>query len=251
MLFKQSLIIHKKLISISIAGLTGGLFGILVLLHSMSHFRNWSDKQYMVTFWIMFFILGIIYLSQSFPAFRSKEKTMAFLMLPASSFEKYIFELLTRIVAFIIIMPTLFWTIVYIETSVIHYINPEFLIYKFSFNKVLLNFSIITNNHMPMQKEWLMFAKVQWLIIPFITIFCGASHFSKSPLIKTFLTMSLIMAGYSLLMYLLSKGLRIEAYNLVKTNRNFQSLPYLLIILSFFNLSILVIAWFKLKEKET
>src|ERR1035437_5541610 len=72
LLCKQSLIINKKLFGISLAGFTGTLFIVLILFQSDANFRNWENHDYMRTFAILFFSLGIIYSSLSFPAFRSK-----------------------------------------------------------------------------------------------------------------------------------------------------------------------------------
>src|ERR1035437_9821674 len=81
LLGKQSFIINKKMIGISLVGFIGILFLTLLFFQSVKHFVNWDQKSYEVTFVSFFFPLGIIFSGLSFPAFRSKEKSMTYLML--------------------------------------------------------------------------------------------------------------------------------------------------------------------------
>lgn len=250
LLCKQSLIINKKLIGISLAGFMGTLFIALILFQSADHFNNWKNENYMNTFAFLFFSLGIIYSSLSFPAFRSKEKSMAYLMLPTSASEKYVFELLTRIVLFIFVMPLLFWIVANLEGAVVNYIIPEMKNYKFSFGEGL---SVITDQDKI--GGWVKFAIVQGCLFVFITPFVGASHFSKSPLLKTMFTLSIIVAGYALFTFLLVKGLNLEKYEpsngrVLFIHNQHEALISLSIGTTVINLCFLAIAFFRLKEKE-
>jgi len=250
MLFKQSLRINKNLIGISLAGVSGTLFVTLMLFQSKSHFQNWEQKDSLAAFIFFFFTLGFLYSSLSFPAFRSKEKSMAYLMLPASNSEKFVFELLTRIVAFIILMPMLFWVVANLEGIVVHHYFPKFINYKFSFGQAWIEF---TNNR-PI-KGWNMLAFIQGGLFVFIAAFTGASHFSKSPLVKTLFTFSIIIGGYALYTYLLFKGLNIKEYQpsndrILFYNNKDQVFTFFAVAIMVVNLSLLAIAWFRLKEKE-
>ena len=250
MLCKQSYIINKKLIAISIAGFSGILFLILLGNQSGADFSNWQSRNYLGTFVPLFFILGIIYSGLSFPAFRSKEKSMAYLMLPATASEKFIFELVTRIVVFILLMPLLFWVIANIEGTVVHYFVPRLKNYTFSFGTA---FSEISN---PVKFSfWDKLAILQGVLFAFISTFTGASHFAKSPLLKTIFTFSLLAAGYGLFILLLMKGLRLDGIHVdnngvffIKNKDDLQA--FFAVAITVVNLTLLAIAWFSLKEKE-
>jgi len=250
LLCKQSLIINKKLIGISLAGFTGTLFIALILFQSMGHFRNWHNDNYMVTFTFLFFLLGIIYSSLSFPAFRSKEKSMTYLMLPATASEKFVFEFLTRIILFILFMPLLFWIVANLEGAVVHYYVPELTNYKFSFTELSLT---IDGQH---KTDGLAkFAVVQGCLFVLIAAFAGASHFTKSPLLKTMFTVSIIQAGYGLFIYFLVKGLNLRGYysandRVLFINNEHDVMVFLAIAVTAINLCLLAIAFFRLKEKE-
>jgi len=250
LLCKQSLIINKKLIGISLVGFSGTLFIALIFLQSVNHFNNWRNENYMATFAVAFFSLGLVYSSLSFPAFRSKERSMTFLMLPTSSSEKYVFELMSRIVLFMLLMPLLFWIVANLEGAIVHSFVPEFANFKFSFGE---GWSKIT------QKEpfdgWAKLAMVQGCLFVFIAPFVGASHFSKSPLLKTLFSLSLIMVGYALFTFLLVKGLNLEEYHpandrVLFISNEHQAIASLAIGTTVINLCFLAIAFFRLKEKE-
>ena len=248
MLCKQSFIINKKLIGISLGSFSGMLFLILMGNQSGAHFDQWENHDYLGTFVFLFFVLGIIYTSLSFPAFRSKERSMAYLMLPASASEKFLFEFVNRIIVFILLMPLLFWVIANIEGSVVHYFVPELKNYTFSFGQA---FSEISKQ--PEFNFWAKFAILQGVLFVFITSFTGASYFSKSPLLKTMFAFSLIIAGYGLYVYLLIKGFDLQG---IRVENNFfikdkdEAIVYMAIGATAINLCLLAIAWFKLKEKE-
>jgi hypothetical protein len=251
LLCKQSLIINKKLIGISLAGFTGTLFILLILLQSANNnFRNWDNSRYMATFLFLFFSLGIIYSSLSFPSFRSKEKSMAYLMLPTSASEKFVFELLTRIVLFIIIMPLLFWVVANLEGMIVKEYVPRFTNYKFSFGEGLAK--MFENEKIG---NWAKLAIAQGCLFVFIAALTGASHFSKSPLLKTLFSITLIVGGYGLFIYLLVKGLDLNMYHPVNDrvlmiHNGQEAIKYLAIAGTVINLSFLSIAWFRLKDKE-
>lgn len=250
MLFKQSLVVNKKIIGISLAGLTGTLFVALIFFQAVSNFRSWENQKYMSIFIVFFFFLGMIYSSLSFPAFRSKVKSVAYLMVPASSSEKFVFEFLTRIIAFILLIPLIFWLVANLEGAIVHHYVPRLINYKFSFGQGIAE--IIKNRKLD---EWGMFAIVQIFLFILISAFAGASHFTKSPLIKTLFTISGIICGYALLTFLLFKGLNMKEYSpsdagiLFPKNKK-EFIAFFALAATVVNLSLLAIAWFRFKEKE-
>lgn len=250
LLGKQSFILNKKLIGISLAGFAGILLLYLFMMQYNAQFKNWDNKDNIVTFISLFFTIGIIYSSLSFPAFRSKEKTMAYLMLPASSLEKFLYELIVRIVFFLFLMPVYFWLVTNLEGIIVHSFVPELTNYKFSFGEV---HSYIADQGKLEGWGKLIFA--EGILFVLIASFTGASQFSKSPLLKTMFTISLIAAGYTLFIYLLVKGLNLREYHpahdriLFIYSKNDAIISFA-IISTLINLCLLTIAWFGLKEKE-
>lgn len=251
LLCKQSLIINRKLIGITITGFAGALFVLLLFLQSINNdFRNWPFNSYFRIFIILFIGLGIIYTSLSFPAFRSKEKSTTFLLLPSSTSEKYVFELVSRLLVFIILMPLLFWLVVKIEGAVVHRFDSSFVSYQITLEEFI-------NKLKPSDKvsHWENYTYVQMILFTFIFSFAGASHFSKSPLLKTLFTFSLLAGGYFLLIYLLYKGLNLRDYNPVDNSVlgmdvRHDSLMIVGLAFTAINLTFLAFTFFRLKERE-
>lgn len=250
LLYRQSIILNKKLIAISLIGGAGILFVALLLFQSMNRFQYWTNTSSMWFFLFCYVSLGGIYTSQSFPAFRSKEKSVSYLLLPVSDVEKFLFEFLTRIVFLILLFPPLFWIVANIEGIVIHHYIPELQNYGFSFTEGIK--SIFRNSRVT---GWDIFDLGQLFLFVYVVTFTGAAHFSKSPRIKTLFTLTIIAFGYFLMGYLLFKLLNIEMYEpsehgilFIKTKD--QVMTFFAIAGAIINLSLLAFAWFRFKEKE-
>lgn len=248
LLFEQSFTINKKQLGITVISLSAIFFIILILSQSSAEFVRWNQSNGLITFEIFFFSLGIIYASFAFPPFRTKEKTMAYLMLPVSTLEKFTFEFLTRIVAFILFMPLLFLIVANLEGVIVHHFVPELVNYKFSYGTAMAELG----NHHPI-KGWTLFAYIETGLFAFIAAFTGASYFSKAPLMKTIFAFSIIQVSGILFIYLLCKVLHLKGddfsgIDIIKSEAAaviFYSIAVLIV-----NLSLLSIAWFSLKEKE-
>lgn len=250
LLGKQFWIIYKKMIAIMLPGFAGILFIVLILLQSMGNFQNWENHDYMGIFTFLFLTWGFIIAGYSYPGFRNKEKSMAYLMLPASASEKFIFEFLTRIVVFIFLMPLFFWVVANLEGLVVHSFVSDFEHYKFSFAETWSEI-----NYQLHYDGWNKFGMVQGCIFVFIAAFTGASYFSKLPVLKTMFVFSILVAGYALFTFLLVKGLNLRDFHPENDRILFiknwhDTIAPLAIGLTVINMCLLAIAFFRLKEKE-
>jgi hypothetical protein len=249
-LFRQSLIVNMKLIGISIAGVAGVLFIFLMFCQRNFSYTRWDQGDYMVTFFVFSFIAGIIWTGKSFPAFRSKEKSISYLMLPASRLEKFIFELLIRIVAFILLMPLLFWIVANIEGAMLHHFKPELASYTFSYSEGWAEFAKSWHADM-----WIKFGYSEAFLFFLIAGFTGGCYFSKSPLVKTIFIFLIIVCGYFFLIYLLVKGLKIDDYlptgrTILPLHNKEQNAVFFAIASAVVNLTLLSVSWFRFKERE-
>lgn len=249
LLCQQSLIINKRMIGLSIISYSGILFAMLLLFQAGGHFRQWDFGSYFFTFIFTFILLGIGFSSTAFPAFRSKEKCMFYLMLPSSATEKYLLEFLVHIAGFVIVMPILFLLVAYLESHMVHMFNSGFDQFSFSANYFKVKFHISSEDS---NIGLSIIAAVEYVIFLFLVFFTGASHFSKSPLSKTILTVIIISTGFSIyssfLTYVMELGEKPKA--LFINNMIHNGFGIVVLIISIMNLSLLAIAWFKLKEKE-
>lgn len=251
MLIRQSLIFNKKIIGITVVGLIGSLFLLLLLFQSTNHFVYWNNRSYMVMFIIFFFSLGILWSSFSFPAFRTKEKSMSYLLLPATRVEKYTYELVSRLVVFLVLFPLLYWVVANIEGIIVHQFIPRLGFYKFSYTVAFDTF--VKNNGVPSWHVTLL--SVQVILISLVVPFTGATFFRKAPLLKTVFTLALVMGGLALFTFLLFKIFHLKEYGppeegILFIHNEHQVLSSLAIAATVINLALLAMAWFRLKEKE-
>ena len=126
LLYRQAFIENKKELLIYIGGLCGGIllvtsFFILVMdTNMLAGPEQWKNTKYNLIFMFMFVGLGILYNSMAFSGFRSKEKSLTYLMLPVSTSEKFIFELLNKLIFYIVGFPLLAWVLMNLLGFVIH-----------------------------------------------------------------------------------------------------------------------------------
>lgn len=250
MLFRSSFLINRKLMTITLAGVSGILFVTLLLLQMLTRFANWHQQEYLITFFVFFLLLGAVYTSLSFPAFRSGIRSVNYLMLPASTFEKFLFEFTTRILAFIIIMPIIFWMVANLEARIAYHYRPILGRPDFSFTD---GWNDLFNNKG--MTGWVILLIVNLIFMVFTSTFAGAAYFSKSPLIKTVFTLSIILVFFSLYIWLLIKIFDIAHYvpsgsRVLFIHNETQAQAFFALGSTVVNILILIISWFFLKEKE-
>lgn len=249
-LFRQSFLVNKKMLGISIAGVAGSLFILLMFCQRNFSYTRWDQGDYMLIFLMFFFMVGIIWTGKSFPSFRSKEKSISYLMLPASTPEKFFFEFLIRIVAFILLMPLVFWIIANIEGAMMHRFKPELVNYTFSFSAGWAEFTKNWQADM-----WIKYGYFEAYLFSLIASFTGACYFSKSPLVKTIFIFLVIVTGYFLLIYLLVRGLKIDNYlptgrTILPLHGKRETAIFFAIASTAVNLTLLSVSWFRFKERE-
>lgn len=248
LLCRHSFIINKRIILVSLAGVTGAMILALFFLQTITGFRNWDHAEFLFTFIVLFILLGIIYGSSSFPAFRSKEKSLDYLMLPANPVDKFIFEFIVRIAAFIIVMPLLYWIAANIEAYIAHSLRPILPVSGFSFSKGI---SVIMHGN----SVWHGIFFSQIMIFFLVSAFTGAAFFTSLPLIKNLFTLTLVFSAYSLYTYSIFRGFGLDHIDpaikrvfFIHTKN--QAYAFFSVAILVINMTLIVVSWFRLKEKE-
>ncbi|GAA5028575.1 hypothetical protein GCM10011506_14390 [Marivirga lumbricoides] len=229
-----------------------GVIFIVLSLVQMSNDRVPHDaeifRELLFTFVAIF---GILYVGYSFPAFRSKEGTINYLMLPASILEKFVFELFIRIGLMLILLPLLYWITFHLEGYFFTLFTTE-KFYPVGFEST---FDFILPNDIQKSLFWFVSFIASLVMLGFILAFTGGAMFSKQPLVKTLFSLAIIIIGYSSVIYIALEKLGVAKYNindslwLTPTNTNsafrlFACAAILAIVVMLF------VAYRKLKEKE-
>jgi hypothetical protein len=175
---------------------------------------------------------------------------MNYLLLPASTFEKFIFEFLLRFVLFFIIYTIALIVFGNLAYSVGEYVrlldgrdmgNSQRLLESFS----EADFSKFRNNGL-----WI-FVSVAFLSLS--TAFAGAIVFKKNPLVKTTAFVMSVTGAAGYYFYTLFEKIHIDApffapyFN--KADKA-EIIPVVSFLIAFMAVWIFVFAFYKLKEKE-
>lgn len=246
LLIKRETIMKQSFLLMAIAGVLIAITVVIILvLMSGSNYRRWDKDIQFTTFAIMFSIFGILFSGTAFPSFRNTKKTMDFLLIPNSITEKYLYEVLFRIFAYILVFPVLFWIGANLGGGIFNSFTQTH--YDLGYN-LFIPFKMIHNNIGFTEGEVAMYAFVLFIIsIPFT----GAVYFSKAPLIKTAIFLAVLVGVSFFYGWLLN-----EIFNFTRT-RGFDSdmsketgMKYLTAFILFSALVLHTSAFFRLKERE-
>jgi len=237
LLFNQFRIYNGKMILISMMGLIGGLFVLFYSIQIITRFDTWRYEHFMYLFMGLFMVLAIVYSGSSFPGLRSREKGYNYLQLPATTTEKFLFELLVRVLLFIPLMPALYWTIFHLEGNLVEMLNSDFTFLSFSFTE---GFQLPTTAENNWVKTLVVSQGLLFLTVPFF----GATIFMKQPVIKSLSGAIAILFIHLIIFFALqNSGIRLfqNSWDFIT-----YTTGYLLAINSF----MLVMAYFKLRSKQ-
>lgn len=190
LLWKQHFIHNTRLLILSSVAYLGVIF-IVLSIGQIGNGMVPHDSDSFQTFSIGFFIVfGVLYAGHAFPALRAKESTINYIMAPASTLEKFLFEFLSRVGIVILTLPFLFWLAFHLQGyffSVLTYnvFEPIGLgrlfsqgIFPASYDNAMITLVIV--------------GTLLILVIPLT----GATIFRKQPLVKTLVSLVLIFLFY-------------------------------------------------------
>ncbi len=222
-----------------------GLFFFIMLMNAFYGGDAWRNLE--TFYYIGFFITGLFISGMAFSAFRNKEKTMAWITVPASITEKFISEWLLSTIGFIFLYTTLF----YVFNLLIYTLTG-----MFGISIDIIN--IFTGQTLTYFLHYLIGQSI---------LLAGAATFKKVPLfftISTLFVFSLFLVFYNSFLFLAVKGqyenllyinnLNVNAANTPMMHEDFQNF-YLLKIPEYMYYYVMapvlwIYTWFKLKEKE-
>lgn len=252
LLVKQHLIHNYRMLLVSIVGFCGGLFMLLLIIQAINRFDTWSRDTFIGTFIPIFIATALLYTGTSFPGLRTREKSYSYLLNPASTLEKFLFELISRILLFIILIPLLYWIVYHIEGYFIQAIYSKFeFVPQSILPKIpLLEIDVPEGLTLP---YWALVMPFAFGFLIFTLPFTGASVFMKFPLPKTLFAVAIVFFFHVFLVFFFleildfGKGhgngrvLGMDAEGAIKFFTTYAVIA---------NVVLLTAAYFKLKERE-
>ncbi len=248
LLYKQFIFLSGKQILIVL----GSTAGLITGFHAFMYFLNRNamgktkifDSYHITVFLFAFFAGGLIWCGQAFPGFRSKEKSMDYLLTPASLSEKFIFEFINRILIYIIVFPIIYWIFTNLVAGIFHVYYPDYQNYKFGFEWF---FSKMNSREITLV--------LSLSLLMFTLPFTGATYFKKMPLLKTIIVVFLLIGIYFGIGYMLVEVLDIQDYSkankrvlFIKSEEGAKLAGIWAVWIA--HSTLLTISYFKVKEKE-
>ncbi|RVT77547.1 hypothetical protein EOD40_07020 [Flavobacterium sufflavum] len=260
-LFQQDLLINRTKYLLAILGL--GLITYLLtywfLSSSKGSIMSYAESInifYMVCF--VFFMMGVgVIVGTAFPDFTDKIKTANYLLIPGSTFEKFLVQFLLRIGFFIPIALGIFWIAIRLAKASL---LPEMINGNQFFDPVKVpyfEYCLLVTREGKLWDTW----QILLMIFGFFSygtyLFAGSTFFKRYALVKTVVISIILFFSGILFSMLLSnvfysspRFFDIQFYAFQVTD-NFDSTEFSLLSLSLLSwVFFLPIAYFKLKEKE-
>jgi hypothetical protein len=249
LLCRQHFIHNNELLLLGTVAYVGLVFIILSLTQIGNDLQP-HDVEIFRGFLLGFVgVFGMLYVGYSFPAFRSKENTINYLMVPGSLIEKFLFEFISRIGIMLVLLPLLFWVSFHLEGYFLAMFSDQV------FEPIGLNFF----THLKVSEVddfgWLFTMISAGVLFAFVLAFTGAAMFGKQPLIKSLFSVAVVMICYTLFAYLVIEHLGVGNYQppasmWLVPNNDVAAFKFIGMSLIMGNIIMLFVAFRKLKERE-
>jgi hypothetical protein len=249
LLWKQQVVHHGEFMLLSAVAYIGVIFIILSVAQAgnglQPHDEN-SFQGFLVGFIAVF---GVLYAGHSFPAFRSKEGTINYLMVPASALEKFVFEFINRICITIVMLPLLYWSTFHLQG----YVFSMFA--DVTFHPVGIQYLVklgIKDPDFPLLIYTLITAGI---LLALVLAFAGAAMFNKQPLVKSLFAIAVVITLFTGYSYIVIEHVGVGRYNppdtmfLMPTDE-IDVLKLVSVALIVTIVVMLFVAFRKLKERE-
>lgn len=250
LLFKQHFIHHGQFLWLAAVAYIGVVFIVLTigqLGNDLKPHGLEAFQAFMIGFFIVF---SVLYVGHSFPAFRSKESTIPYLMTPASTLEKFLFELVIRIVLILVMLPILYWV-----TFNLHgYFFAIFVEHDFS--PIGMQHLVTLDDDVPPEYLWRVYAIITGGVLFALSIaFAGSAMFDKQPLVKSLFSVAVIVAIFGVYSYLVVEVMGVGRYNppdrMIFVPLEEKTLLSSVALVLFLSTAVfLFVAFRKLKERE-
>jgi hypothetical protein len=249
-LLQNDWLINQKTYLFAIVGLSLAVYSLIYF--SMITTRSVTINQY--TGFIIFYMMGVgIVVGTSFPAINNQIKMSNYLLVPGSTFEKFMVQFVIRIVLFIPIALLIFWICAHLaKASLIPFSKIG---YDSAVQIADFHYRDLIERMHPIDRV----PAITSIFSALCTLFAGSVYFKRFALVKTLVSLGIIYFAIIFSFILFSNiffpyetsNLRTIDFHTYKISRdltNTQLFAYLIGCLSW--IFFLPLAYFKLKEKE-
>lgn len=207
LLYRQHIIHNTEVLLLSTVAYIGVIFIVLSLAQVGNNLQP-HDLESFQGFLIGFVaVFGILYVGHSFPAFRSKESTVNYLMVPASVLEKFVFEFISRIALAILVLPLLYW-------ATFHLQGYFFTIFTDGMFQPVGMQHLVKIEVPEADYEVVIYALItSGVLLAFVLAFTGAAMFDKQPLVKSLFAVAVVVMFFTGYSYIVLEHVGVGRYN--------------------------------------
>jgi hypothetical protein len=249
LLFRQHIFQNSQFLLLSTVAYVGVIFIVLCIAQVGSDLGPHGLDTFQ-TFLIVFVsVFGLLYVGHAFPAFRSKESTITYLMLPASALEKFVFEFISRIGIVILILPVLYWLTFNFQGVLFGMFTEA------AFEPIGIEY-LVRLGQGPVEGMAQIYTVITAAVLFALSLaFTGSAMFDKQPLVKSLFAVAVIVMfflGYS---YIVVEHFGVGEFQppdqmvLIPTTE-YSVFRFLAIALFAGTAVMLFVAYRKLKERE-
>ena len=245
--FSYNLSIHYKAYFITCIILLIGLVCTNYIYLCINH--EYKANTHVTIYTLSYCLSAILVIGTGFPELRTKSKTIYFLTIPASIFEKYLVQFFIRIICFTIIYHILFW----VSLKFAHHF---YMLTDYNKHYIIYDYSIFSS--IKQAAPQVMYLIVLFIITLCLFLFAGSAIYRKHALFKTVFSVMTFLFGIYILLLIYSHIFNPEVTHgfypeLQPRNvyQEYNTMVILMIAISCItNILLLPLAYFKLKEKE-
>ena len=268
-LLRNDILLNHKKYLLTIVG--AFIMGFIFIRMQMPNYMytdttsfKYNSSSYMSLFIMCLVGLGA-FVGSGFSELSSKIKTSNYLLMPASTFEKFLSQFVLRALAGSVIFLVIFWidahlariaALRHMEYSNGQLAGPE----KYSYIEKFHYSMLLIKNNYPIVKNWRLFEGIGVILIIFSSgmfLFSVKIFFRKLGLIKTGISLVaaiflivVLAVGVSYLFYPETKGFNTANINYFLSNGYTNNDIFLYSIAYLAPLFLLPLGYFKLKEKQ-
>lgn len=248
-LLRNDWLIHQKAYLFTLAGINIALYVFTLFLMKTSN--KFHNDDYIGLFMVNLATIGIV-VGNSFTALKNRNKACNYLLMPGSTFEKYMVQFVVRILIFIPITLFMFWLCMYLAKASLLFL-PEIEINP-SGNIPDFHFSILYNLFYYKDIAPILFG----IFSGYSLLFAGSVYFKRFAIPKTLIffgiSVGIVFLAFVVFDHLLfpeSVSNTKVTFPIYKINSDTENIKlFLYIIFGCPWLFFLPLAYFKLKEKE-
>lgn len=251
MLCRQHFIHYHRLMILETVAFIGVVFILLTLTQLGNEFRPHNPDIFFGYLLGFTGVFGLLYIGHSFPAFRSKERTINYLMVPASVFEKFVFEVTGRIGLILVLLPVLYWITFHLQGLFFAIFSNSAFEFISLRDWAEIEADLIGKHNIT--SRYVTFTSMA--VFGFVLAFTGSAMFSKQPLVKALFSLTLIVICFVGYAYIVVEHLGVGTYNPPESAWLFPMREpgvnkFITVFSILSSIVMLFVAYRKLKERE-